>query len=142
MNERVMNESDGDGDGLRARLDLDSEPGNVRVARSFVANSLTLWDCEDPDRIIELLTSEVVTNAVRYARGSIRLEAVLVDDSVVRVETTDQVPTIPVVQSSDSLSEGGRGLVLVQELAARWGVDSSADRKVVWFEVPISRRST
>jgi anti-sigma regulatory factor (Ser/Thr protein kinase) len=126
--------------GRRLGLDLVPEVQNVAKARAFVAGVIDLWDCDDPDRIVELLTSEVVTNAVRHARGPIRLEASLGDDGIVKVETSDHSLELPQVGGPDPLGESGRGLLLVQSLAAHWGVDRFSDHKVVWFEVPLMRR--
>lgn len=126
--------------GRRLGLDLDSVEYNVPVARAFVAQVIDLWDCDDPDRIVELLTSEVVTNAVRHAQGPIHVEASLDDDWVVKVETADHGLDLPRVEQPAVLDESGRGLLLVQSLAAHWGVETFADHKVVWFEVPLMPR--
>ncbi len=124
----------------RVGIDLTGDERNVQVARSFIAGVLDLWNCDDPDRIVELLTSEIVTNAVRHAGGPVRVEAALDDDGVVKVETVDRGPDIPILQTPDASDHGGRGLILVQSLARQWGVDSYLDHKVVWFEVPLAPR--
>jgi len=126
--------------GRRLGLDLASVENNVPVARAFVAQVIDLWDCDDPDRIVELLTSEVVTNAVRHARGPIHVEASLDDDWVVKVETADHGLGLPQVEHPELLDESGRGLLLVQLLAEHWGVETFTDHKVVWFEVPLTPR--
>jgi anti-sigma regulatory factor (Ser/Thr protein kinase) len=86
-------------------------------ARSVVRRMLQLWDADADVEIAELLTSEVVTNAVRHAATEIMLR-VLADESTVRVEVS------------------GYGLHIVERLATRWGVDpAGANGKVVWFEL-------
>ncbi|HWF21019.1 MAG TPA: ATP-binding protein [Acidimicrobiales bacterium] len=126
----------------RASISLDPEPRSVSMARSFVSTMLETWDCDDPERIVALLTSEIVTNAVKRATGTVRVEAELVSDVALRVEASDDHPDLPYPRRPDPHSEGGRGILLVQELALRWGVDREERHKVVWFEAPvIPRRS-
>ncbi len=134
-----MNDTDHVRGPLRAGLDLHPAPDTVAAARSFVRRTLNAWDCQDPEDVVVLLTSEVVTNAVIHASTAIRLELSLAEDRTLLVETTDRHPGLPVVQPADLLREHGRGMLLVERLADRWGVDRNEDdRKVVWFEVPIS----
>ena len=126
----------------RASISLDPEPRSVSMARSFVSTMLETWDCDDPERIVALLTSEIVTNAVKRATGTVRVEAELVSDEALRVEASDDHPDVPYPRRPDPHAEGGRGILLVQELALRWGVDREERHKVVWFEAPvIPRRS-
>jgi anti-sigma regulatory factor (Ser/Thr protein kinase) len=124
----------------RAGIDLPPHAESVRTARSFVASMLELWECDDPDLVVSLLTSEIVTNAVHYAAGAIRLDLAMVDDDVVRVETTDDHPGDPVLMPIDPSRPGGRGILLVQSLARQWGVRRDPRGKVVWFEAPITHR--
>lgn len=121
---------------MRATIDLDAVPQSVTEARNFVATMLDVWGCDDPDEVVGLLTTEVVTNAVRHAGGHIRVLAALAEDGTVRIETYDESPNSPVVQRPDVYAEGGRGILIVQTLARRWGVDASDSEKVVWFELP------
>ena len=89
-------------------------------------------------RDVQLLVSELVTNAVRHANLAdgdvIGLVIELADDSL-RVEVHDPgggfVPSAP---SPDPARPSGWGLYLVAELADRWGVDSD-DSTLVWFEL-------
>lgn len=84
-----------------------------------------------------LLVSEVVTNAVVHGRGRAVLDVHLAPSGL-RVGVTDDSPAAPEVQHLEgTLAEGGRGMLLVEELAARWGVDPTPDGgKRVWFELP------
>ncbi len=133
--------SDFDGKALRAGIDLHAIPESVPAARHFVTSMLAVWDCDDPDQVVEILTGEVVTNAVRHARGAIRVEASLVHDDVVRVETSDEFPDATVAQPAAPTAEGGRGILIVQTLARRWGVDKTEFHKVVWFESAVVPRN-
>lgn len=119
---------------------LDPEPGAVRRARSFVAEMLDLWQCDDPDQVSSLLTSEVVTNAVRRATRAIELEVDLDPQCTLTVSVTDDHPGLPVMNEPPLLGTGGRGLPLVASLARRWGVRTQDSSKAVWFEMAVHRR--
>jgi anti-sigma regulatory factor (Ser/Thr protein kinase) len=112
----------------------DSAP---RLARQFVARATSPLPGE-MRADASLLASELVTNAVRYGRPDIRLR-LQVDDAWLRVEVHDGGGTMPswVAPGVPSGQPRGRGLVIVNHLAASWGVDQgdSGDGKDVWFEL-------
>lgn len=88
-------------------------------------------------RVVELLVSEVVTNAVKYGSvtGSLAV-AVQVDDGAMTVRVTDENPVRPVVRRALPEDTGGRGMELVETLAQDWGVDEHGTTgKTVWFRV-------
>ncbi|MGH9090411.1 MAG: ATP-binding protein [Acidimicrobiales bacterium] len=124
----------------RAGIDLAAVPESVRAARAFMASMLDVWSCDDMDRVVELLTSEIVSNAVRHASGPIRVEAALGDDGSLRVAATDDHPAAPALRDADPEAEGGRGIRLVQRLARRWGVETADGHKLVWFETTVAHR--
>jgi hypothetical protein len=101
---------------------------------------LEIWACDDPDRTAELLTSELITNAVRHATEHVRLDAILQNPDTLRVEATDDSPLPPVRLDPDAMSPGGRGIQLVETLARRWGYETDEGRKVVWFETAVVPR--
>jgi len=83
-----------------------------------------------------LLASELVTNALLYAEGRIRI-GVAAGDGRVRISVRDrsQAPVRPKQVGVEATS--GRGLSLVERLSAAWGVESVPDDgKEVWFELP------
>lgn len=82
-----------------------------------------------------LMTSEVVTNALLHGQGEVRL-AVGADQVLVRVEVGDEESDRPTPQATAADAESGRGMVIVDALAANWGVLEAAPGKTVWFEVP------
>jgi hypothetical protein len=125
-----------------AAISLPPVAQSIRDARAFVVTMLEVWHCDDPERTAELLTSEVVTNAVRYASNSVRLDATLLDPSTVRIETTDDNPDVPVRREPDLAAAGGRGIFLVESLARRWGFHSDGVNKVVWFETAVAPRAS
>jgi anti-sigma regulatory factor (Ser/Thr protein kinase) len=125
----------------RAGIVLASESASLSAARSFVASMLDLWGCADPDEVVPLLTSEIVSNAVRHAEGSVTLDVSLTNGAELRVQARDESPDTPVVRRSNPGGIGGHGLTIIESLAGAWGVDRHQDFKVVWFETVVSPRS-
>lgn len=124
-----------------ARTHLEPVPESASSARRFVRDLLVAWDCDDPDEIAVLLTSEVVSNAIRHAADQFGVEMLVdLDDDRVRIEVRDRGAADPIMRSADSASTGGRGLLLVDALARRWGTERDLEGKVVWFEVEARRR--
>jgi serine phosphatase RsbU (regulator of sigma subunit)/anti-sigma regulatory factor (Ser/Thr protein kinase) len=108
----------------------DAAPGR---ARRLARRALSRWGMEDLTDSVELLVSEVVTNAVRYASRPITLRLLRTD--VLRCEVGDDVPQLPRLRQARATDEGGRGLYLVNRLARRWGATRLSTGKVVWFEL-------
>jgi anti-sigma regulatory factor (Ser/Thr protein kinase) len=97
-----------------------------------------VWGCDDPLQIAALLTSELVTNAVRHAAETIWVALELEPDSLLVVQASDDLPGEPVVKPPSADADGGRGMFLVDQLARRWGVHPTEAGKVVWFEVAVA----
>jgi serine phosphatase RsbU (regulator of sigma subunit)/anti-sigma regulatory factor (Ser/Thr protein kinase) len=108
----------------------DAAPG---MARRLARRALDRWGLEELTDSVELLVSEVVTNAVRYASRPITLRLLRTD--VLRCEVGDDVPQLPRLRQARATDEGGRGLYLVNRLARRWGATRLSTGKVVWFEL-------
>ena len=108
----------------------DAAPGR---ARRLARRALSRWGMEDLSDSVELLVSEVVTNAVRYASRPVTLRLLRTD--VLRCEVGDDVPQLPRLRQARATDEGGRGLYLVNKLARRWGATRLSTGKVVWFEL-------
>jgi anti-sigma regulatory factor (Ser/Thr protein kinase) len=104
------------------------------LGRDFVSDALTDWGVRDEFPNVALVTSELVTNAVRHAGGPCTLAVALVPDRV-RVEVFDGSTRRPVPEPRDSHRIGGWGLQIIDELATQWGSEPRADGKVVWCEV-------
>jgi len=121
---------------LEERIKLPSERASIPRARHF-ARRVVGSDVE-PDvlELVELLTSELVTNAVLHSGTACELRVICKDGDVVRVEVADGSPTRPEIRRSvDPLALDGRGLQFVERLATRWGVDDDPLGKIVWFEL-------
>jgi hypothetical protein len=112
---------------------LEPELSSVRQARAMVRDPLKRWGLEDLIPVTELLVSELVTNAIKYAKGETHLRLILEPDSLV-CEVHDTSPALPRVLQVDKDAENGRGLHVVSQLSARWGARRSQTGKVVWCE--------
>ncbi|AZM90917.1 ATP-binding SpoIIE family protein phosphatase [Streptomyces sp. W1SF4] len=114
---------------------LDPEETAPGRARRFARRALSRWGLEELSDSLELLVSEVVTNAVRYAERPVTLRLLRTD--VLRCEVGDDSPQLPRQRRARDTDEGGRGLFLVNRLARRWGATRLSSGKVVWFELPL-----
>jgi PAS domain S-box-containing protein len=123
-----------------AWVTLPAEPPSVRLGRETVARATAVWGLQPIEDSAVLLTSELVTNAIRHADGELRLRVVRRPGGL-RVEVHDRdsyampQPQRPAADGSDDLAEDGRGLQFVATLATRWGVETLAGGKQVWFEL-------
>ncbi|MBM9504465.1 ATP-binding SpoIIE family protein phosphatase [Actinacidiphila acididurans] len=114
---------------------LEPQAQTAGRARRLVRQALRRWDLEDQLDAAELLVSEIVTNAVRYAERPITLRLLRTD--VLRCEVGDDAPLLPRMRHAAPEEEGGRGLYLVNRMAQRWGATRLGAGKVVWFELPL-----
>ncbi|MFE9994546.1 SpoIIE family protein phosphatase [Streptomyces avermitilis] len=117
---------------------LAPHPLTARQARRLTRRTLRRWGLESLLDSTELMVSEVVTNAVRFASRPIALRLLRTD--VLRCEVTDDSPQVPRMRHAEPGDEGGRGLFLVNQLARRWGATRLSTGKVVWFEQLIPKK--
>jgi anti-sigma regulatory factor (Ser/Thr protein kinase) len=115
---------------------LNPHPTSVGAARRFVRDVLMSRQIADGVvSTVELLTSEVVTNAIVHGGSGPQL-VVQLGDGVVRVAVRDMSPELPVRRLGRIDDSSGRGVVIVEELASAWGVEQErGGGKQVWFEV-------
>ncbi|MGV9455635.1 SpoIIE family protein phosphatase [Streptomyces sp. NPDC003635] len=114
---------------------LPREPRSVGRAREYARGQLLTWDLEPLVDTTELLVSELVTNALRYGEGDIRLRLLL--DRTLVCEVWDAGLVQPRRRRARDTDEGGRGLQLVGLLSAAWGSRRTPRGKTVWFELPL-----
>lgn len=119
---------------------LPREPRSVGRAREYARTQLTAWDLEPLIDTTELLVSELVTNALRYGEGEIRLRLLL--DRTLVCEVWDAGLVQPRRRRARDTDEGGRGLQLVGLLSAAWGSRRTPRGKTVWFELPLPDAGT
>lgn len=117
-----------------ARLALPGDTAVVRSAREFAADTLQRWRLRELIETVTLLVSEVVTNALRHARSGAELRLHRTAGGV-EVEVLDADDRLPIPRIVDSDAESGRGLHLVDALAASWGAEPMRQGKRVWFRV-------
>ncbi|WP_406477554.1 ATP-binding protein [Streptomyces platensis] len=127
---------------LRFSVPLSATRRGARLARILAVEQLASWGLPfDPAR---LLVAELATNAVLHARvpgRMFRLTLAAVPSAMLRIEVTDtrgdRLPgPVPVV--GGSFAESGHGLLLVGELADRWGVEEGpVPCKTVWAEIDL-----
>ena len=108
-----------------------------RAAREFLREALANRDLDGFGQVSELLTTELVANVVDHVGCDITLRVFARSDSV-RVEVDDTSAEVPTLQGQNSSTPRGNGMLLVDGLATRWGVDARAAGKTVWFELDIA----
>jgi anti-sigma regulatory factor (Ser/Thr protein kinase) len=123
-----------------ATLELVPARRAPRLARAFAADTLEPWAVPaEKVEAVQLVVSELVTNAVLHApeSTSITLELVLTGEAVLVMvsDASSREPPQPWRQASWS-AQGGRGVALVDTIADRWGTEPRSPRgKTVWCEL-------
>lgn len=117
-------------------LELPPAPASVGEARRFVGAQLVDLGATSVSEVAALLTSELVTNAIVHAGGRIRVR-VIDREGTIRVSVEDPSSAQPRRRRATERAVTGRGLALIDDLAAHWGVDSLPGHqgKAVWFEL-------
>ncbi|MEU3894667.1 ATP-binding protein [Streptomyces sp. NPDC045251] len=116
------------------------ERRSVPAARAFAREALAAWGVRERADDVVLCVSELATNALVHGvppgRGFL-LRLLPWGEDGVRVEVHDSGDGVPAVPQADvrEPGEGGRGLLLVSELADKWGVGERDPGKVVWCEL-------
>ena len=124
---------------LTTRLALAPSAQTGSVARRALRQLFETARTEDGAReTAVLLATELVTNAVEHGHGAAYLDA-FVDDRSIRLEVTDASTVTPQPNTAVSeLDERGRGLLLIDALASRWGIEPRPDGKTVWCELDLA----
>jgi anti-sigma regulatory factor (Ser/Thr protein kinase) len=122
-----------------AAADLDAVPRSVPAARHLIRLVLRSWGLEDTAGTTELITAELVTNAVAASAAArcpvVRLRLTSRAWSLL-VQVWDASPGLPEPRLGPADAIGGRGLVLVAALADRWGSDPADEGgKTVYAEI-------
>jgi len=116
---------------------LPAGPAAPAAARRRVRAAIESWGVPaDPD-VATLLTSELVTNAIRYAGGSVRL-FVTCSCGHLRVYVHDASGELPAALDAPADAEDGRGLMLVDRLATEWGCYRTSAGKAVYFTLALT----
>ncbi|MEU3047308.1 sodium/proline symporter PutP [Streptomyces sp. NPDC006984] len=115
-----------------ASWDLPSDPAAVAQARTLAGRQLAEWGMDELAFTTELIVSELVTNGIRHAEGPVSLR--LIRDRGLICEVSDASSTSPRLRHARTTDEGGRGLLIVAQLAQRWGTRYTATGKTIWTE--------
>ncbi|MCX4749961.1 SpoIIE family protein phosphatase [Kitasatospora sp. NBC_01287] len=118
-----------------ATLSLTGDRAMVGHARRFARRTLDGWGLSALVDQTELLTSELITNALVHAGAPTQLR--LFRNQALTVEVADVDGHAPTLRRALEDDEGGRGMHLVNELAHRWGSRGTPLGKVVWFELEL-----
>jgi anti-sigma regulatory factor (Ser/Thr protein kinase) len=111
------------------------------LARKLVLSVLRSWGLGSLLEVVELLTAELVANAVRHTGGRTIGLRMLRRPGWLRVEVRDSSRALPCLIVAEPGAEYGNGLVVVNTLADRWGADLLPRGKGVWFEIKIRERA-
>jgi anti-sigma regulatory factor (Ser/Thr protein kinase) len=118
-------------------LELPPDRVAAATARHFVGETMRGWDCDEMIPDAELLVSELVTNAVLHARSASRVTIERLGTTL-RISVFDTSPTRPRLRNYGPEAVTGRGLLLVDRISQRGGVDQLPTGKSVWFEIDAS----
>ncbi|WP_432167034.1 SpoIIE family protein phosphatase [Streptomyces sp. bgisy031] len=115
-----------------ATWDLPLDPAIVGQARTLTTSQLAAWGLEEHSFITELVVSELVTNAIRYARAPIQLR--LIRSTSLICEVSDASSTSPHMRQAADTEENGRGLFMIAQMAEHWGTRHTLAGKTIWAE--------
>ncbi len=124
--------------GDEAVMDLPDELSSVATARRFVRETLASWGVDGPIDDALLVVSELAANALTHAESSYRLRLAATGPGL-RIEVEDDGAGTPEPKPLTETEEHGRGLHLVDALAASWGMEvADTGGKRVWAELPFA----
>jgi len=107
-----------------------------RDARRFTVETLRKWGADTVVEEAELIVSELVTNALRHASSPSRV-VLSTNDSCLRIEVADDGRGGAVRRNAGPEDSNGRGLLLVEAMADRWGSQHDGQEHVVWCEIAL-----
>lgn len=117
----------------KRRISLPAGPAAAAAARSQVRAAIFAWDVPVDTAAAVLLTSELVTNAIRHETGATVTLVISCAWGQLRVDVHDSSRAMPVLVDGPADAETGRGLVLVSTMAAEWGCYETPAGKAVYF---------
>ncbi|MFD5745900.1 ATP-binding protein [Streptomyces sp. NPDC127033] len=114
-----------------------AEPREVAGLRRVLQMHMDFWGLPEVIAAAQVCVSEMVTNVIRHVGdGTPATLAVSIQGTHVRLELRDPAPrALPTLLAPSEDAESGRGMLLVDELADRWGITLRPDAKVVWCEL-------
>ncbi|MDG6107143.1 SpoIIE family protein phosphatase [Dactylosporangium aurantiacum] len=120
-----------------ARRRFRGEAISASAARRFAADMLTAWGQRQVVDDALLLLDEVITNAIQHTVGDVTVELRL--GELLRVTVHDASTRPPQPRDPDADTDNGRGLFIIERLAAAWGSEPvPTGGKLVWFDLPLA----
>ncbi|MFJ9868907.1 ATP-binding protein [Streptomyces sp. NPDC101165] len=123
----------------RIRFALEATPAAVRAARHRISAAVRMWDVRSDEEVrfhLELVATELLTNAIRHAYGPLTV-GVALEGGLVVIEVVDGSTEVPRPRAADHDDEGGRGLTLVDALCLLHGSESLPAGKRCWAVLPV-----
>jgi anti-sigma regulatory factor (Ser/Thr protein kinase) len=115
------------------RVRLTAGPAAAAEARRQVRAAICAWEIPVDRDVATLLTSELVTNAIRHEVTGIVMLAISCSVGQLRVDVYDTSRSLPMLIDAPVDAEAGRGLMLVATLSAEWGFYRTPAGKAVYF---------
>ncbi|MFD8915999.1 SpoIIE family protein phosphatase [Streptomyces sp. NPDC059575] len=115
------------------------DPEALSRARHMIRTAVRAWGARERADDIELVTDELVTNVLMHTEGSAAVTLRVLDgpERKLRVEVEDSSSALPRRREAGAEGVSGRGLLLVELLADRWGVEARGGGKAVWCEFEV-----
>jgi anti-sigma regulatory factor (Ser/Thr protein kinase) len=127
-------------DALSRVVTLPPVPRAVAAARHWARQTLARWRLTSLAEPVEHLVSELVTNSIEHADDGASVVVLLMYAAgTMRLEVRDHDPlNVPLLKNPAPTDTRGRGLIIVQSLADRWGIRITDTGKTVWCELGVS----
>lgn len=114
-----------------------ADPEGLSDARTIVRQALTDWDMVELADDAELVAGELLVNVLLHTEGGAALTLEVLPEPVrrVRLSVQDRSSAWPRRRSPGETATSGRGLLLLDAVAARWGIEPRGEGKAVWCEI-------
>ncbi|THA71238.1 PAS domain S-box protein [Streptomyces sp. A0958] len=119
-----------------------SDPEALTSARHMIRAAVRAWGAKDRADEVELAADELTTNALMHTDGGaiVTIRVLTGPERRLRVDVEDRSSALPRRRDAGESGVSGRGLMLVDQLADAWGVESRGTGKCVWCEFVIPPR--
>ncbi|WP_206308220.1 SpoIIE family protein phosphatase [Streptomyces sp. A1277] len=119
-----------------------SDPEALSSARHMIRAAVRAWGAKDRADEVELAADELTTNALMHTDGGaiVTIRVLTGPGRRLRVDVEDRSSALPRRRDAGESGVSGRGLMLVDQLADAWGVESRGTGKCVWCEFAIPPR--
>lgn len=127
---------------LTAEVTLEGITASIPAARDFVRAMLRSWRLGAMAETVEVVVSELATNAVLHARSGFTVRLTRHLAGALLLEVLDESVKTPQHKVSSTTAVTGRGLWLIQRLSSAWGVDLLSGGKCVWVRFDLDTGRT